>query len=387
VVEKIRIARVVARLNVGGPAIHVAQLAARLPSDRFETRLYAGQVSPNEREMVEVLEREGVEPIRVSRLGRSIRPWDDAQTLARLVSEVRSFRPHIVHTHTAKAGTLGRLAARLSGARAVVHTFHGHVFEGYFGPFASQAVIQTERVLGHLTDAVVTISALQHRDITQRFRIVAPDKAVIIPLGFDLSRFREGGRHRGALRAELGIPADLPIVATIGRLTAIKDHPLLLRAIAALTRPVALLVVGGGEELVSLRELARVLGLVNRVHFLGFRSDLERILADSEVVVLTSQNEGTPVALIEALAAGRPVVASDVGGVADVLGGGEFGRLVASRDPASFAQALGEVLDGSLAGTLHARLEAGRAHVLRNYDVSRLVLDHAALYQKLLDPR
>lgn len=385
--ERLRIARVVARLNVGGPAIHVAQLTARLPPERFETRLYAGNVSANELEMAEVLEREGVEPIRVPRLGRSIRPWDDARTLARLVSEFRAFRPHIVHTHTAKAGTLGRLAARLSGAQVLVHTFHGHVFEGYFSPLASRAVIETERALARLTDAVVTISPRQHRDITQRFRIVEPDKAVVIPLGFDLSRFREGGRHRGELRAELGIPSDVPIIATIGRLTAIKDHPLLFRAAAALARPVALLVVGGGEEQESLRALACELGLEKRVHFLGFRSDLERILADSDVVALTSQNEGTPVALIEALAAGRPVVASDVGGVADVLGGGEFGRLVASRDPASFAQALGEVLDESLAEACQGRIEAGRAHAFRNYDVSRLVLDHAALYQKLFDRR
>jgi glycosyltransferase involved in cell wall biosynthesis len=382
--KPIRIARVVARLNVGGPAIHVAQLTARLPPEDFETRLYAGQVSADEREMSEILQRERVEPVRIPRLGRAVRPWDDALTLTRLVNEFRRFRPDIVHTHTAKAGTLGRIAARLVGAAVVVHTFHGHVFEGYFGPTTSRAIIEIERTLSRITDAVITISPNQHEDITRKFRITAPDKARIIPLGIDLSRFRDIGSRRGELRSELCIPANLPIVSTIGRLTAVKDHPLLLRAMAALDRPVALLVVGGGEELEALRALARTLWIGDRVHFLGFRTDLERILADSDVVALTSQNEGTPVALIEALAAGCAVVATDVGGVADVLGGGAYGRLVPTRDPSRFAKALSEVLEETLVRAGEQRTEAARAHVFRHFDVSRLVSDHAELYRQLL---
>src|SRR5580658_507062 len=227
--SRIRVARIIARLNVGGPAIHVISLTSRLPQEEFETRLFVGEVSPGEAEMSDVLRRERVEPVRIPGLGRSIRLGNDVLALARLIAELRRFRPDIGHTHTAKGGALGRIAAQLCRVPQVVHTYHGHVFEGYFHPALAKAIVMTERALGRATDAVVTISPRQHYDITRRFRIVAPETASIIPLGFDLTRFDGVSRARGRLRADLGV-GDAPTIAVVGRLTRIKDHDLLFRA-------------------------------------------------------------------------------------------------------------------------------------------------------------
>ena len=380
--ERVRVARIIARLNVGGPAIHVTSLTARLPLQRFESRLYAGHVSAGEIEMVDALDRERVVPVRVPGLGRAIRGHDDARALARLVTELRRFRPHIVHTHTAKAGALGRLAAWLCGAPVVVHTFHGHVFEGYFPQAVARTFVAIERGLARFTDAIVTLSPEQRADIVDRYGVVARKGAYVVPLGFDLERFVRSRDHRGELRKELGI-GEVPLVASVGRLTRIKDHPLLLEAMARLEGGPHLCIVGGGEEEAVLRSLCARLGLSGRTHFLGFRADLERVLADVDVVALTSTNEGTPVALVEALAAGCSVVSTAVGGVPDVLEGGRWGRLVRARTPEAIARSL----EASLVdhrSRAQSSVEDARRYVLDKYGIHRLVMDHVQLYEELL---
>jgi glycosyltransferase involved in cell wall biosynthesis len=379
---RFRVARIIARLNVGGPAIHVASLTARLPADRFESTLLAGDVSPGETEMRDALERESVTPRRIPGLGRALNSRQDLEAFARLVAELRAFRPHIVHTHTAKAGTLGRIAARLCRVPIVVHTFHGHVFDGYFSPMVSRAFVGIERMLARATDAIVTISPRQHDDITRRYRVARPEATHVVPLGFDLARFGAAHERKGELRRELGI-GDAPLVSIVGRLTKIKDHPLLFEAMARLGRHVHLCVVGGGEEEASLRALAERLGTAKRTHFLGFRSDLERVLGDTDVLALTSRNEGTPVAVIEALAAGCSVVCSSVGGVPDVLDAGKWGRLVEGRSPPAFAQALEQALAEHPTRSPDA-LDAARQYVLDKYGVDRLVRDHVRIYDELL---
>jgi glycosyltransferase involved in cell wall biosynthesis len=383
--ERIRVARVIARLNIGGPAIHVSALTARLPRERFESRLFAGEVSPGEAEMVDVLEREGVRPYRVPGLGRAIHAHHDVRALWVLVAEFLRFRPHIVHTHTAKGGALGRIAARLCGVPIVVHTFHGHVFEGYFSPMMTELFLTVERGLARVSNAIVTISPRQRADIIERFRVARAHQTRVIPLGFDLQRFDSAPSLRGQLRAELGIH-DAPIVSTIGRLTAIKDHALLFRAFqqpSGMPAPPHLCVVGDGELAEPLRELAAELGIADRTHFLGFRSDLERILADTDVVALSSINEGTPVALIEALAVGCSVVSVQVGGVADVLDEGRWGHLVQARTPEALAAGLRRTLQEHGQRSPETR-EGARRYARAKYGIERLVNDHVLLYEELL---
>jgi glycosyltransferase involved in cell wall biosynthesis len=379
----LRIARVIARLNVGGPAIHVSLLTGRLPRDRFESRLYVGSVSPGEIEMTDAFEREAITPIRIPHLGRSIGPFHDSAALWHLVRAFRQFRPDIVHTHTAKAGTLGRVAAKIARVPITVHTFHGHTFDGYFSPLVTRGFLAIERTLARGTDAIVTISPRQFADITEKYRVAPPEKTRIIPLGFDLSRFDDVDRLRGDLRRDLGV-GDHPVISVIGRLVPIKDHALLFQAFARLKTPDAhLVVVGGGELLADLKALASSLAIADRVHFLGFRMDIDRILADTDVVALTSKNEGTPVAVIEALAAGCAAVATDVGGVADVLEGGTYGRLVADRSPDAFAAAIDDALaDRERAGS---RRSAAQAYAREHYGADRLITDHVALYDGLAE--
>lgn len=382
---RVRIARIIARLNVGGPATHVSLLTSRLPANRFDTLLITGQVSSGEVEMTDVLEREGVTPTRIPELGRSANPFRDIAAFRRLIDELRRFRPHIVHTHTSKAGALGRAAARLLRIPYVVHTYHGHVFEGYFHPWVTRTIINAERTLARLTDVVVTISPRQHVDLTQRFRVVPPERTRVIPLGFDLSRFDDVSMYRGQVRRELGIPDGVPIVTSLGRLVPIKDYPLLLRAFAVMrNKDARLVLVGDGDERQSLEQLAGELGISLRVHFLGFRSDVQRLLADTTVVALTSKNEGTPVALIEALAVGCQVVATDVGGVSDVLANGEYGRLVSSRAPTAFAEALDQSIAFAASPSAHDRSQRARDYVRQRYGFERLVAEHVSLYDYLL---
>jgi glycosyltransferase involved in cell wall biosynthesis len=385
---EIRVARIIARLNVGGPAIHVSSLTSLLPAP-FRTRLYVGDIGPGEQEMADAAARAGGEPTRIAGLGRSIRAAD-ALALFTLIRELRRFRPHIVHTHTAKAGALGRVAARAVGAPIVVHTFHGHVFDGYFRPAVTQAFLAIERGLARLSDAIVTLSPLQRSDIVTRYRIAPPTRVHVIPLGFDFRPFDDTASHRGELRRELGLAPGAPVIASIGRLTAIKDHPLLFRAFQQIRGDAHLVVVGGGEEMGRLQDLARTLGIGGRTHFLGFRSDIHRILADARVVALTSINEGTPVAVIEALAAGCVPVSTAVGGVEDVLEGGRWGRLVAGREPAAFAAALEDALGEAASmddAPAQAKEAARRAYARGRYGVARLVEDHESLYRRLLSDK
>ena len=252
-------------------------------------------------------------------------PW----RLARVVGLVWRWAPDVVHTHTAKAGTLGRIAAlvynvaaRRSRRCAVIHTFHGHVLEGYFGPLGSAAVRAIERVLARVTDRIVTISVRQRDDITRRFSIAPPGKVVIVPLGLELGPLLALEERTAGLRSGASAAADEIVVGYVGRLVPIKDLETLVRGVA-LARPrlprIRLLIAGDGDERPALEARVKELGLDDCVEFLGWRGDLAALYRRMHVFVLTSINEGTPVSLIEAMAAGVPVVATSVGGVPDVV--------------------------------------------------------------------
>ena len=377
-----RIARVIARLNVGGPARHVILLTAGLDRTRFHTTLITGVVGTDEGDLAEMARLQGVEPLVIPELGRSIRPIHDLVALLKLVRAFRRLRPDVVHTHTAKAGTLGRVAARLTGVPVCVHTFHGHVLEGYFHPAMSQLFRGIERVLARRTDRIVAISPRLREDILA-MGIGRPERVEVIPLGLDLERFRVPPPAR--LREELGVASGTPLLGIVGRLVPIKDHPTLFRAMALLEDgkiPPHLVVVCDGELREKLRRLACDLYLASRIHFLGWRGDLETILSELDVVICSSRNEGTPVALIEAMAAGVPVLSTDVGGVGDVVTHGETGWLVSPGDPAVLAEAIRHLLAEP---ALRARLAmAGRAVALERHGVEGLIRRTEALYTNIL---
>jgi len=381
-----RVVRVIARLNVGGPAWHVVLLSAGTER-RYPTVLVAGNIPRGELDMSGLATELGVELLRIPELGRTVRPLDDLVALWKLWRMFRATRPEVVHTHTAKAGTLGRLAAWLAGVPIRVHTFHGHVFHGYFGRVKTFLFLTVERILARLTTKVVAISPRQADELRRYLRVPA-ERIAVIPLGLDLGRFvaADAAVERQGFRRSIGAGSEV-VVAMVGRLTAIKNHALAIRALARLsgTLPAFLLViVGGGEEEPALRNLVARLGLDQSVRFLGWRRDLEAVYYGSDVVALSSDNEGTPVCLIEALACGRPVVATNVGGVPDLLEEGRLGILVPPRDEAAFADALLGVANAT-GGMNHASTPG--SSIARRYGVERLVGDVERLYDELVAAR
>ena len=290
-----------------------------------------------------------------------------------------------MHTHTAKAGTLGRLAAILAGVPVRVHTFHGHVFDGYFSPATTRAFLAIERALARRTQRILTVSDSVREELLA-LGIGRPDQVTVVPLGLELEPFARAHEHRGELRRELGIAAETPLVGIVARLVPIKAHEVFLAAAARIVASVPscrFVVVGDGERRDELVALATRTGLAERCHFLGWRADLERINADLDVAVITSRNEGSPVALIEAMAAGLPVVATAVGGVPDLVVEGTHGHLVPVDDAAAIAAATVALLRAP--EQRRAFGAAGRERVLARHGAERLVAQIDDIYRAELD--
>ncbi len=384
----IKILRVIARLNVGGPTLHVAYLTKGLAPLGYETTLVVGRVGPNEGSMDYVASEVGVQPLYVGSLQRNVSVLGDLAALARLVGLIRSLRPDVLHTHTAKAGALGRAAALLSGSArpdVVVHTYHGHVLTGYFPRVTSKIFLGVERFLARSTDALMAVSP-EVRDDLVELGVAPVSKFVVVRLGLDLERriaAPEGARE--LLRDELSVGHDQFLVTWLGRMTEIKRVDDLLCAFADLRGrgvDAVLALVGDGPNREGLEQLAASLGVADRVRFTGFRRDVGSIYRASDAVALSSANEGTPVSLIEALAAGCAVVTTDVGGAVDVLDGGRVGFLVPAGDTKAFADRLEDLV--SQPGLRRELGTAGREHVLARYSVDRLVRDVDRLYRGLL---
>lgn len=382
--DRIRVLRIIARLNVGGPALHTVLLTERLAPERYDSRLVTGVPDATEGDYLALRGLALERLVRLPTLGRELSGSRDLRTLGHLVRIMRELRPHIVHTHTAKAGTLGRLAAVLAGVPVRVHTFHGHVFDGYFSPAKTRAFLAIERALARRTQRILTVSESVREELLA-LGIGRPEQITVVPLGLELEPFARAHEHRGELRRELGIDQDTPLVGIVARLVPIKAHEVFLAAAARIVERVPecrFVVVGDGERRDELVALAERSGLGARCHFLGWRADLARINADLDVAMITSRNEGSPVALIEAMAAGLPVVATAVGGVPDLVTDGTHGHLAPVDDAARLAAATVALL-GDRARRL-AFGAAGRELVLARHGAGRLVAEIDAIYRQEL---
>ena len=378
----IRVALEIARLNVGGPATHVIELAAGLPRDEFDVRLIAGREGPGEAGMHYLAERMGVTPEILPQLSPRIGPADHLAFL-RLRAIFRSWKPDVVHTHTAKAGAVGRTAARSAGVPAVVHTFHGHVLRGYFSPPVEFFFRSLEQMLARLTDRIVTLSPALKADLVG-MRIAGPEKIDVVPLGMNLEPLLDSSARREELRTELGIRPDQPLIGIVGRLVPIKNHRLFLEAARSMVdsgNPAHFALTGDGELRESLQTLAGEMGIANQVHFLGWKQDMGPVYAALDVLTLTSDNEGTPVAVIEAMAAGIPVVATAVGGVPDVVREGETGWLVPPGDAPALERAWRTALRRD--ERVEAVIARARREVLERFGREQMISTMADLYRRL----
>ncbi|MEO8433455.1 MAG: glycosyltransferase [Pyrinomonadaceae bacterium] len=411
-----KILRIIARLNVGGPARHVVWLTAGLKSANCKTVLVAGTVPPTEDSMSYFADQMGVTPLVFPEMSREV-SLKDGITILRLFRLMLRERPDVVHTHTAKAGTVGRLAgllyrwltpAALIGRPRVcrfVHTYHGHIFHSYYGRLKTRLFLEIERALALLvTDRIIVISDQQRQEIHGRFGVGRAQQFLVIPLGIDTGTYANWPERRRSMRDELGAGDSDVLVGIVGRLTEIKNHTLFLKAAAqfketfadAVPRRVRFVIIGDGNLRSALEEEARGLNL--DVSFLGTRQDPETFYPALDIVGLTSLNEGTPLTLIEAMANARPVIATTVGGVRDLLGeplespkplapGYEIcarGLAISPGDAAAFAQGLAALIGDE---ELRQRLgEQGRLFVMQSYSKDRLLQDVSSLYRDLVGP-
>ena len=388
--ERVPVLRVIARLNVGGPALHVAYLSAGLNERGYDTTLVAGTIGRGEESMAYVAESAGARVITLPGLSREISPLRDAVAVVRLAVLIRRLRPQILHTHTAKAGTVGRVAAFLAGdARPpiVVHTFHGHVLRGYFSPAKTSFFRVLERMLAKITTVLVAVSP-EVRDDLVSLGVAPAEKFTVIRLGIELEQRVRCEEPPAEVRRQLGIPPERFVVGWLGRMTGVKQTSDLLTVLAALRErgiDAGLLLVGDGPDRVGFEQQAQSLGLVRHCLFLGYQEEVAPWYAAMDAVALPSGNEGTPVTVIEALAAGRPVAAYGVGGVPDVVRDSVDGFVVEAGDTAALADRLADLAaDPELRSRMGA---AGRERVLERYGVGRLLDDIDRLYRETMAGR
>ena len=383
--KRIKIVRIIARLNIGGPSLHVVNLNKGLSSDRFESLLVTGSPNTGEGSMLDYAQENGVQPLAIPEMvGEASLRLRDFKALVRLYQILRKERPQIVHTHTAKAGFLGRLAARLAGVPILVHTYHGHVLHSYYSPLKSWLLLQMERGLARTTDRLVAVSALGKEDLIA-YRVAPSEKISVIPLGFDLNPFLDCESLKGEFRGEIGLAADAKLVGIIGRIFPIKNHRLFLESAAQVAEQesnVRFVIVGDGILRREMEQYAQDLGIRQQVIFTGWRRDLPRIYADLDLLVVSSDNEGTPVSAIEAMASGCPVVATQVGGLPDLVQNGETGYLVPSKQPQALAAAMLELIRDPETAKQMGR--SAQQSVMGRFSVNRLISDIEGLYEELL---
>lgn len=392
-----RVLRIFNRLVVGGPVLNVTYLT-RYMAPEFETLLVVGERESHEKSAEYLADQLGIQFITIKGMGRSLNPATDYFAYRELRKLVKSFKPDVVHTHAAKPGALGRLAASAEKVPAIVHTFHGHVFHSYFNAAKTKFYINTERYLAKKSDAIIAISAQQKKELVQDFKIAPAEKFRIVPLGFDLDRFRNGQEEkRKKFRTEFNLAGDEIAIGIIGRLVPVKNHYLFMKAIKHVfdnsSKKVKAFIIGDGETRADLENVANEVGVkfstekdAQHLHplvFTSWRSDVDVINAGLDIVCLTSFNEGTPVSLIEAQAANKPIVSTRVGGIADIVIEGQTALLSDVQDTELFCEHLLSLVEDD---KIRQQIgERSHEHVMDRFSYQRLVDDMSKLYYELLE--
>jgi glycosyltransferase involved in cell wall biosynthesis len=343
--------RIINRFNIGGPTYNAVFLSRYL-SDDFETLLVGGLPEDGESDSLHIAAEYNVEPLLIHEMKREPSLSSDRQAYKRIQQIIKEFQPHIVHTHAAKAGALGRRAAKKMKVPIIVHTFHGHVFHSYFGKLKTAVFKQIERSLAKNSTGIVAISDIQKQELSGVHRICSPDKISVINLGFDLEKFHENREEKRQLtRKEFAISDDEVAVAIIGRLAPVKNHSMFLDVVEHVSKrtskKVRFFIVGDGAERMLIEQRISSMQLPNnvRVEMTSWIKDISAFNPGMDIICLTSLNEGTPVSLIEAQASGVAVVSTDVGGVRDILLEGETGFVTPLNAVEMFTDKLVELVE------------------------------------------
>lgn len=394
-----KVLRILNRLIIGGPLLNASYLTKYL-SPEFETLLVVGEKESHEKDASFITDALGIKPLYLPEMERSINPLKDFSAYKRVKQIIRDFKPDIVHTHAAKPGAIGRMAAHQMKVPVIVHTYHGHVFHSYFSSAKTKLILKAERYLAKKSSAIIAISEIQQKELVTDFKIAPVEKFRIIPLGLDLDKFSVDYEvKRKKFRDEFALGDDVIAIAIIGRLVPVKNHTLFLEALQYVlnntSRKVKAFIVGDGETRTALEAKAKELGIAftgetasehpHPLIFTSWRSDIDVINAGSDIIALTSFNEGTPVSLIEAQAAGNPVVSTRVGGIGDVVLEGKSGLLSSLKDNEQFCtNLLSLVNDDALRNSMS---QQGTSFVKEHFSYQRLMKDMRKLYYELLNKK
>jgi glycosyltransferase involved in cell wall biosynthesis len=386
--QKIKVLRIINRFNIGGPTFHVTLLTKYL-AEPFETKLIGGIPDVGESDSLHVLREYDVEPIVLEELQRNPNFSSDRKAYKKIKQIIQEYKPDIVHTHAAKAGALGRRAALKCGVPVIIHTFHGHVFHSYFGKLKTTIFKRIERSLAKKSTGIIAISEAQKKELSDIHKICPAEKIEVIPLGLDLTKFNTNKtENRMRLREELGLDANEIAIAIIGRLAPVKDHAFFLQTIEQVaektSKKIRVFIVGDGSERSNIEQRTHTInqrfpGLITLTSWI---EDVAPFNHAMDIICLTSKNEGTPVSLIEAQAAGVPVVSTNVGGVIDIVAQGETGFVVEQNDLAAYTNKLLELIESdSLREKMSSR---GWKHVGEKYHYTRLASNIEEYYMRLL---
>ncbi len=391
-----KILRIINRFNLGGPTFNAAYLTKHLPS-KYETLLIGGEKEDHEESSMHILNDLGLKPLIIPEMRRSINPFNDYFVYRKIKNIIDEYKPDIVHTHAAKAGTIGRLAAYNAKVPVILHTFHGHVFHSYFNKTKTSVFKNIERNLAAKSTKIIAISERQKYELGTIHRICPPEKIEVIPLGFDLSRFQENyDEKRKAFRKKYNIDDDEIAVGIIGRIVPIKNHELFVRAWKKVSdntnKKIRAIIVGDGEDRLKIESLAKELGMSIctenfekskcSLTFTSWLKEIDVVNAGVDIVALSSLNEGTPVSLIEAQAANNPVISTKVGGVENIVVEGKTGLLSEVGDLEKYSSNLLRLIEDD---QLRTEMQAsGWESVKEKFHYTRLVNDIDKLYSSLL---
>lgn len=386
--KKIKVVRIINRFNLGGPTFN-ATFLTRFLSDEFETTLIGGVPDKGETNSLHILKEYGIKPIVLPEMSRAIHISQEYRAYKKIKKILKEIQPDIVHTHASKAGLLGRMAAFSLRIPVVVHTFHGHVFHSYFGKFKTTFFKQIERYLAKKSTGIIAISALQKHELADVHKIVNQEKIKVIPLGFDLQKFQEGRiEKREAVRAQYKLSDDEVAITIIGRLAPIKDHDYFLNVIEEVlkqtTQEIKVFIVGDGSEKNHIEDRVNKLNEAypNRIMMTSWILDIATFIQGMDIVCLTSKNEGTPVSLIEAQAAGVPVISTDVGGVRDAMEDGKSGFVVKRENIETYIKNLRLLIEDD---KLREKISIfGQKNATEKFGYQRLVLEMEDYYKELL---
>lgn len=391
VVKKIKVLRIINRFNIGGPTYNATFLTKFLGNE-FETLLVGGLPEEDEADSLHILQQYGVEPILLKQMKRNPNVIADYKAYKELRKIIREFQPDIVHTHAAKAGALGRRAAKAEKIPVIIHTFHGHVFEGYFSPLKTNFYKIIERNLAKISTKIVAISPLQKLDLVEKHKICGVNKMTVIPLGFDLQRFQSNREeNRLKVRSQYNIKEDEIAIGIIGRLAPIKDHSFFLDVLERISelskKNIRVFIVGDGEERTNIEtRISNFTWPINvKIELTSWVKDIAAFNPAMDIICLCSKNEGTPVSLIEAQAGNIPVISTDVGGVGDVVCHKKTGIIVTPNNKTEYTEELLKLIEDE-----QYRTELGTEgwnFVENNFHYTRLIADMQNLYYNLLSEK